>query len=152
MKASRAPHTRAAFWAITSRTAPISAGEVLLTRSTSAVAACCSSASLSSRVRSSSCCLRLLRAVPRRLRLRPTARPDGERPLGSRGPALGTLPRLPMSWPHPLLDIERHGQEERRTVADLRFDPDLAAMHLDDAARNRQAESGAALLLGGGGV
>ena len=30
------------------------------------------------------------------------------------------------------------------------LDPELAAVHLDDAPRDRQAEAGAALLLGGG--
>ena len=53
MLASVAPHTRAAFSATASITGCRSVGELEMTRRISAVAVCCSSASVSSRVRSS---------------------------------------------------------------------------------------------------
>jgi hypothetical protein len=41
-------------------------------------------------------------------------------------------------------DGEREG--ERRAVAELRLDPDLAAVHFDDAFRYGEPQAGAALL------
>ena len=49
-----APQTRAAFWATASMTGWRSVGELEITRRISAVAVCCSSASVSSRFRASS--------------------------------------------------------------------------------------------------
>src|ERR1051326_357953 len=48
------------------------------------------------------------------------------------------------------LDLHRQRELEHRALAELRLDPKLAAVHFDDAPRDRKAEAGAALLLGGG--
>src|SRR5205823_2134001 len=51
------------------------------------------------------------------------------------------------SWlPHLCFDPHRQREREGRSLALLGFHPDPAAMHLDDALGNRQAETGPALL------
>ena len=48
------------------------------------------------------------------------------------------------------LDVDGNGEGEYRAAAQRGFDPQSPAMHLDDLLGNRQPESGAALLAGGG--
>src|SRR5262249_14125553 len=50
--------------------------------------------------------------------------------------------------PHLCLDAHREREIERRSLAWLRFNPNPAAVHLDDALGDRQAEAGPALLAG----
>ena len=53
-------------------------------------------------------------------------------------------------WLHlPLNDDGKH-KRERRTLTDLRLDPNSAAVHLNDALRYSQPQAGAALLAGDG--
>jgi hypothetical protein len=46
----------------------------------------------------------------------------------------------------------RQGESKRRAFSNFRVDPDSATVHLDDALRDRKAESGAALLSSDGVV
>ena len=46
------------------------------------------------------------------------------------------------------LNDHRETERKRRALADLQLDPDLAAVHLDDALRYDESQAGAALLLG----
>jgi hypothetical protein len=48
------------------------------------------------------------------------------------------------------LDDNRKRESKSRASARLRLDPDLAAMHLDDALRYGEPQAGAALLTGDG--
>ena len=49
-----------------------------------------------------------------------------------------------------LLDDDRKCESKRRALADLRLDPDLAAVHLDDALRYGEPQASAAFLAGDG--
>src|SRR5271166_402736 len=49
-----------------------------------------------------------------------------------------------------LLDDDWERESKRRALARLRLDPNLAAMHLDDALRYSEPQASAALLLGDG--
>ena len=51
-----------------------------------------------------------------------------------------------------LLNNNRQGECECGTLARLRLDPDLPAVHLDDALRYGEPQAGAALLAGDGVV
>src|SRR6516165_6946240 len=54
--------------------------------------------------------------------------------------------RLLMTRPYLPLDRDREREHKRRTVPRLGFDPNPAAMHLDDALRYSKPQAGAALL------
>jgi hypothetical protein len=49
-----------------------------------------------------------------------------------------------------LLNDDWQCEKERRAFARLRFDPDLAAVHLNDALRDCESQAGPALLAGDG--
>ena len=49
---------------------------------------------------------------------------------------------------HLPLDNDRERECKCRALADLRLDPDLAAVHLDDPLRDSQSQAGATLLAG----
>ena len=109
-----------------------------MTRSTSAVAFCCSSASSRSR---RSCAVR-----------------SSQRRSGAHAAAAGADRRRGFGLRRPTslrglaFDVDRQREQEGRALAQLGFDPQPAAVHLDDLLGDRQAETGAALLLGGRGI
>jgi hypothetical protein len=49
-----------------------------------------------------------------------------------------------------LLDDDRKCERKRRALAELRFDPDFAPVHLDNAVRYGKPQASAALLAGDG--
>src|SRR5262245_25566817 len=51
-----------------------------------------------------------------------------------------------------LFDVEWHGERERGPLPQLGFNPQPAAMHLNDALGNRKPEPGAAFLLSDGRI
>src|SRR5687767_1540778 len=76
-------------------------------------------------------------------------------PAGSRPPPGSRLPApLHRHWDaaRPALDADRHGERERRPLTERGLHPQPAAVHLDDALRDGQAEPGAADLARAGVV
>src|SRR5258707_373062 len=81
---------------------------------------------------------------------RPRQRGGARRPKrGAVASWLWCCARAP-SWLGLRFDLHRQREGKHRTFADLRLDPEPAAVQLDDAPRDRKAKASAALLLGGG--